>query len=128
MTAQIPLDLAGASLSDRSKIARVLAIIRRHVGRPAAISMHAIAAQVGISTRDVQDIVKLLVEERSWPIGSGTKPYGYYLIRSEDELRQNYQHFVRRGVSNLRHARAYKKASIVGPIVGQLEMEVEGEK
>jgi hypothetical protein len=126
VTQQLRLELNGASPKDRARIARVLAVIRIHVGRDRAISMHAIAEQLRISTRDIQDIVKFLVEERSWPIGSATsKPFGYYLIRNEDELRQNYQHFVRRGVSNLRHARAYKKASIVGPIVGQLEIEVE---
>jgi hypothetical protein len=126
VTQQLRLELNGASPKDRARIARVLALIRTRIGRDRAVSMHAISEQLGLSTRDIQDIVKFLVEERSWPIGSATsKPFGYYLIRSEEELRQNYQHFVRRGVSNLRHARAYKKASIVGPIVGQLEMEVD---
>jgi hypothetical protein len=126
MTQQLPLDLNGASPADRSKIARVLAIIRVRVGRAHAVSMHEIAARTGIATRDIQEIVKTLVEERSIPIGSATtKPYGYYLIRSEDELRENYQHFVRRGVSNIRHARAYNKAATIADIVGQLEIEAK---
>jgi hypothetical protein len=126
VTQQLPLDLNGASPADRSKIARVLAIIRVHVGRDRAISMHEIAARTGVSTRDIQDIVKTLVEERSIPIGSATtKPYGYYVIRSEKELEENYQHFVRRGVSNIRHARAFNKPATIEDIVRQVKLEIE---
>ena len=122
MTDQLALDLVAPA--DVKDVERVLAIIGRRVGRANAISMHYIARQVEIGTRDVQAIVKFLVEERQQPIGTATsKPFGYYMIESQDELRENYQHFVRRGVSNLKHARAYNQASIVGPIVGQLEIE-----
>lgn len=112
--------------ADRAKAAKVLLILRSHQGRENAVSMHAIAAELGISSRDVQALVKFLVEERSWPIGTATsRPFGYYVIRNERELEENYQHFIRRGVSNLKHARAYRNSSVVGPIVGQLEIEVK---
>ena len=115
--------------ADLSRAAKVLRIVRQHVGRENAVSMHAIEQQTEIPTRDVQAIVKFLVEERGIAIGTATqRPYGYYLIRSEAELRDNYRHFVRRGVSNLKHARAYNKDSIVGPIVGQLEIETEDKR
>jgi len=122
MNDQLALDLVAPA--DVKDVERVLAIIGRRIGRANAISMHYIAREIGIGARDVQAIVKFLVEERQQPIGTATsKPFGYYMIESQDELRENYQHFVRRGVSNLKHARAYNQASIVGPIVGQLEIE-----
>lgn len=125
MTEQLAFDLTTKGSRDRAAIAGVLDAIRRHIGRENAISMHEIAWLTGRSTRDIQAIVKFLVEERSVPIGTAvSKPFGYYLIRRESELRDNYRHFVRRGVSNLKHARAYNKASVVGPIVGQLEIEI----
>jgi hypothetical protein len=117
---------AWISQTDQLHIGEVLDLIRERVGRENAISMHEISRRLAIDKRDVQAIVKFLVEERSVPIGSAVqRPYGYYLIDSDDELRRNYQHFVRRGVSNLKHARAYMNASVVGPIVGQLEIEIE---
>lgn len=120
---QLALDLT-LKLSDRQKAARVLAMVRRNVGRANAVTMHAIAAEVGISPRDVQAIVKFLVEERGCAIGTGTSaPFGYYLIRDLSELTENYRHFIRRGLSNIKHARAYYKASILGEIVGQLTIE-----
>jgi hypothetical protein len=115
--------------AERARAAKVLGVIRQHVGRASAVSMYEISQRTAVSPRDVQAIVKFLVEERGVPIGSATsEPFGYYVIRSEDELQDNYRHFVRRGVSNLRHASAFKKASIVGPIVGQLEIEVEDKR
>jgi hypothetical protein len=122
---QLAFDLTTKGSRDRVAIAKVLLIIRQRIGRENALSMHAIASATGVRPRDVQAIVKFLVEERSVAIGSAvSEPFGYYMIRSEQELRLNFQHFVRRGVSNLKHARAYNKASIVGPIVGQLEIEI----
>jgi hypothetical protein len=109
---------------DRAVIDRVLSLIRLHVGSSDPISLERIAELTGISTRSIQSIVKFVVEEEAEPIGTNTKePFGYYVIESDVELRKNYGHFLRRGLSNLKHARAYNKQSIVGPIVGQLELE-----
>jgi hypothetical protein len=125
---QLAFDIATKGSKDRERISRVLAIIRQHVGRDNAIKPAAVADLAKISYRDVQAVVKFLVEDMGKPIGTATsQPFGYYMIRDVRELQQNYRHFVRRGVSNLRHARAFNKASIVGPIVGQLEIEI-GEK
>ncbi len=125
MSEQLAFDITTRGSKDRARIARVLAMIIRHVGRESAVSMHAITAATEIPTRDVQAIVKFLVEERGKAIGTATsKPFGYYMIRSLDELQDNYRHFIRRGVSNLKHARAFNRASAIGPIVGQLEIEI----
>jgi hypothetical protein len=110
---------------DRVRVLKVLRIIRQHLGRENAISPRVVAIETEIDYRDVQAIVKYLVEYCSKPIGSTSgQPPGYYMIRNEDELAANYRHFLRRGISCLRHARAFNKASIVGPIVGQLELEL----
>lgn len=120
---QLPLEWQVRGSNDRVRINQVLAIIRPHRGRDAAISMHSICASTGISTRVVQAIVKFLVEERHLPIGTAvSKPYGYFWIETMEERRSVRNHFVRRALSNLDHAKAYDSDSIVAPIVGQIEM------
>jgi hypothetical protein len=113
----------------RRKVVAVLSRIRRCKGRAAAVSMHTIAEETGIEPRDIQAFVKFLVEERHVPIGTGTaKPFGYFWITSDAERRAVRNQFMRRGLSNLTHARAYDNQRLVGPIVGQLELAIkEGE-
>ena len=124
MTNQLPLDLTGASARERSDVVQVLSIIRRHVGRDNPLPLSAIAAGTNIDTRGIQEIVKFLTEERSIPIGTAwSEPFGYYIIRADRELATNYHQFLRRGLSNIKHANAYRRPSIVGPIAGQLEIE-----
>jgi hypothetical protein len=86
--------------------------------------MHEIARETKTNTRLIQAIVKFLVEERHLPIGTApSKPYGYFWIETMDERRTVRNHFVRRALSNLQHARAYDSDSIVAPLVGQIEMK-----
>jgi hypothetical protein len=121
---QLPLQFA--SSADRDVIVRVWDVIRRHSGSEDPISIGDVARLADVTERNVQAAVKLLVEDLGKPIGSNWRaPYGYYVITNEDELRQNFQRFLRRGVSNLKHARAYNSASVVGQVVGQLEIEIE---
>jgi hypothetical protein len=111
------------------KVASVLFLIRKCKGRAAALSMHAIAEATKIPTRDIQAIVKVLVEERHLPIGTAvTKPIGYFWIETDQERRAVRNHFIRRGVSTLAHARAYDDQQLVAPIVGQLELALKEEK
>lgn len=112
----------------RRKAVAVLTRIRRAKGRAAAVSMHAIAEETEIAPRDIQAIVKALVEERHLPIGTlWKKPYGYFWIATKEELREVRNQFIRRGASTLAHARAYDNEQLVGPIVGQLELALKGE-
>jgi hypothetical protein len=123
VTTQIALNFEG---THKDSVGQVLDVIREHSGRNSAVSMHEIYRITGVNTRDIQAIVKYLVEEKSKPIGTRTaRPFGYYIIEVEAELVENYQHFLRRGISCLKHARAYRSAAVIGPIVGQLEMELE---
>lgn len=129
MTSNIEQLLAIRDSAIRRKVAAVITRVRRCRGRAAAVSMHVIAEETGISTRDIQAFVKFLVEERRVPIGTNTgKPYGYFWIVTEEERRSVRNQFIRRGVSNLDHARAFDDQQIVGPIVGQLELALKGEE
>ena len=123
MIEQLPIAFQVRGSTERRAVLAVLAQVRPRRGRYAAFSMHLIAGNTGLQTRLIQSIVKFLVEERHLPIGTGTsKPFGYFWIVSNDERRAVRDHFVRRALSNLEHARAYDTDSIVGPLVGQIEI------
>lgn len=126
MSEQLFMDfVSGKARSARRQVFRLIAACK---GRERAVSMHEIAARVEISSRDVQSIVKHLVEDKRLPIGSSvTKPFGYYWIVTEAERRACRNHFIRRALSNLAHAKAYDSDAIVGPLVGQLEIELHKE-
>jgi hypothetical protein len=109
---------------DRAKIARVLAVISQHRGQENPIRGRDVAELAEVTERDVQAIVKILGEELSVPIGSKTsKPWGYYVVVDEAELAANFQQLKRRAASTWRHARAFLKPSVLGPIAGQQEIE-----
>jgi hypothetical protein len=123
---QLPIEFQVRGSDDRQKVIRVLAEIRPHRGRAAAITMHEIAERTGLHTRLIQAIVKFLVEERRLPIGTGTsKPFGYFWITSEEERRSVRNHFVRRALSNLEHAKAFDREDIVGPLVGHIQQQLQ---
>jgi hypothetical protein len=121
---QLPIEYATRGTEERRKVNLVLGQIKPCRGRDAAISMHTIAAETGVNTRLVQSIVKFLVEERHVPIGTATAPpFGYFWITSNEERRAVRNHFVRRALSNLAHAKAYDSDSIVAPLIGQIEID-----
>lgn len=113
----------------RRRAVAVLAAIRKCKGRAAAVSMRTIAEQTEIRERDIQAIVKALVEERHFPIGTSTKkPFGYFWIVTDEERRTVRNQFIRRGASTLAHARAFDNEQLVAPIVGQLELALQEEE
>lgn len=121
---EIPLEFAVRGSEARRQVNSVLAMIRPCRGRHAALSMHTIAANTGVKPRVIQAIVKFLVEERLLPIGTAVaRPFGYFWIVNNDERRAVRDHFVRRALSNLDHARAFDSDSIVAELVGQLAMK-----
>lgn len=108
---------------DRRRARSVLAIVREHRGRAAAIDMHAIASRTGITTREIQTIVKTLVEEHHLPIGTATsRPFGYFWIATNEERKKVRAHFVRRALSTLNHAKAFDSEHIVADLIGQLKL------
>lgn len=107
---------------------RVLTEVRRRCGKPAAIAVADLAAATGIEERRVQQVVKHLVERHQAPIGTATKPpFGYYWIVSDEERREVRDSLVRRAVSTLQRARAYDRSGWVARLIGQAELELDGE-
>ena len=99
-------------------------LIRLHQGRAEAISMSALAREAGLGTRQLQRIIKHLIEDHGEPIGSATgQPTGYYLITDEPE--------VRAAVAQLEHrlgslARRIARLRRIAPeeVFGQMRMEL----
>lgn len=124
---QMAIDFSSRSLT-KHDLDRVRRIIEGRRGRNAAISMEEIYLRTGIGDRRgrlIQEIVKRLVEDEHLPIGTSARPpYGYFWIVTEAERRECRNHFMRRAISILEHAKAYDSDSIVGPLVGQLRIEL----
>jgi hypothetical protein len=119
---QLALSLTAA---DQDRVLRVLRLIEQREGSRSAIRIADIAARTEVPYRDVQEIKKFLVEERQKAIGTLWKrPYGYYMIAAEAELERNFYQFGRRGISNLKHMRAYATPALRAAIVGQLDLFV----
>lgn len=126
MIQQLPLQYQVPNSDEARLVEKIHTIIKGHHGRAAAISMHRISEVTGVQPRLIQAIVKFLVEERLLPIGTSTsKPFGYFWIETDEERRAVRDQFVRRAVSILQHAKAYDSQSIIGPLIGQLELSLE---
>ena len=117
---QPPLNLrggVGAALCGRPVAApvpltdaesRILSLIQR--GRENAISMSALAEAVGIATRELQDVIKHLIEDHGVLIASATgKNHGYYYPVTEDELVSARAQIIHRIQSLARRLRAIDK-------------------
>ncbi len=103
----------------------LLAILRDHRGRAAAIGLDTLAISSGLSERSVQDVVAHLIERHGMPIGSAVKkPMGYFLIETEAELAESLSQLVHRLTALARRIAALKQSTT--PIVlQQLALEIE---
>jgi hypothetical protein len=82
-------------------------------GSAAARQVPEIAAAAGIPARRVQVIIKHLVDDHSWPIGTSmAEPFGNYLIDSSDDLQQTVALLRGRGISMLARAAALSHTSL----------------
>ena len=101
---------------------QVLFLIQR--GRENAISMSALAGAVGISTRELQDVIKHLIEDHGVLIASATgKNHGYYYPVTEDELISARAQIIHRIQSLARRLRAIDREAFE-EIFGQGRMEL----
>lgn len=83
----------------------VLSLIQR--GRENAISMPALAEAVGITTRELQQIIQHLINDHGVLIASATgRNHGYYYPQSEDEYRAAAAQLEHRIISLARRLRA----------------------
>ena len=103
----------------------VLDVLRRHRGRAQAIGLDVLAASAGISEREVQSAVALLIEQHHMPIGSAVKkPMGYYLIETEEELAESLSQLTHRITALARRVAALKR-STTPVVLNQLALEIE---
>ena len=89
---------------------QVLSLIQR--GRQNAIAMPALANACGISTRELQQIIQGLINDRGVFIASATgKNHGYYIPETAEEYRAAVDQLKHRIISLARRIRAMDRAA-----------------
>jgi len=90
--------------------AKVLSLIQR--GRENAISMPALANACGIKTRELQQVIQGMINERGVFIASATgRNHGYYIPETADEYKNAVDQLKHRIISLARRIRAMDKAA-----------------
>jgi hypothetical protein len=89
---------------------RVLAALLDHWGVKNAIHVPALAAQVGIPMRRLQEIVADLAVFYGVRIAASLS-CGYFIIETPAEADAVFEHLMSRSISGLRHARAIKRTT-----------------
>lgn len=93
-----------------------------------AVSNRKLAALTGIEERKAQDLVKHLVEEHHYPIGSATgKPHGYYWITTAEEQERSEKQLEHRIISTARRLARLRK-NTPHAILLQLSLDMETEE
>jgi predicted transcriptional regulator len=119
---QIGFDFDAAELTHDERL--ILSLISS--GRENARKNDSIAAASGLHWRRVQMIIKHLIEDHNYFIGSSVgNPAGYYMITDEAEINEVYQSLRHRGISTLFRAARLKKISVEA-VFNQGVLEVKG--
>lgn len=96
-------------------------------GSAAARQVPEIAAAADLPARQVQRIIRHLVDDHGWPIGTSmAEPFGNYLIDSAGELDQTVALLRSRGISILARAAALNRTSLrrfLEQVQAELDME-----
>lgn len=103
---------------------RLLATIKGHRGRKAAVTAEYLAVLLGSCDRDIRMTVKILIEEEGALIGSYGK--GFYWITDQAELDKVTQGLHDRAISLFVREAALKRTSLES-LLGQTAMELKGE-
>lgn len=124
-----PFDLDPTKLCDDAERA-VYAALRR--GRANARSVPTLAADTGLSTREVQSIVKHLILGHGVPVGTSMgKPYGNFIIDDPEDLKQTTDLLRTRAVHQLMRVAALQKMThrrLLEEIQTELEAEAKKER
>ena len=106
---------------------RLLAAIKEHRGRKAAVTSEYLAALMGSHDRDIRLTIKQLIEEQGALIGSATsKPAGFYWITSQAELDVVKKGLRARGLSCFVRLAKLDNTSLES-LLGQTAMELTQE-
>jgi hypothetical protein len=104
--------------------ARVLAELRSHRGRAAAIRVEDLGRVCGISGRECQGVVHRLRVERGVAIASAAaRPAGYYLIETPEELEACVREHRAKALGTLAAMAALRRIHL-RELLGQLALEV----
>lgn len=106
----------------------VWTVLARHRGRQQAVGLDVVAIAADLSERRVQQAIAALIEEHGRPIGSAcTRPMGYFVIETEEELAESLSQLTHRITALARRVAALRQSTT--PLVLQqlaLDMESEG--
>jgi hypothetical protein len=106
-----------------------LTILQAHRGLKHAISVPAMAAQLGVSTRMARDLKKTLVEVHGISIGSSCgKQHGWYLPETQGEVEATLRQYRSRVKSLCVLIAKTTAAANLSGVMRQLAMEFEEEE
>jgi len=106
-------------MTDEARLVRE--ILRRHQGEARAIRAAEIGRMVGLSKRQVADIVREL-RLHGAPIGSRPGRPGFWWITDHQEAREVYRRHIERGREHFRTAAAMRRSFPNLPPVKQTAM------
>ena len=90
---------------------RIISLLKE--GKENARGVHWLASMVGVSDVKLRELVRHLIDEHGYCIGSRTgEPAGYYLITEESEINEVYRSLRHRGISILVRASKLKRISL----------------
>ena len=90
---------------------RIISLLKE--GKENARGGHWLASMVGVSDVKLRELVRHLIDEHGYCIGSRTgEPAGYYLITEESEINEVYRSLRHRGISILVRASKLKRISL----------------
>ena len=101
----------------------ILRIIQRCKGKAQSIRVAVITHETGIPDRKARDLVKQLVEDHNYPIGSC--PAGFFMAETKEEIEEVYHTMVSWALSVLKRAKVFKNNSRLDEVLGQLKMEIK---
>src|SRR4030067_665168 len=82
-------------------------------GKENARGVHWLGSMVGLSDVKLREIVRHLIDEHGYCIGSRTgEPAGYYIITEPEEIDEVYRSLRHRGISILVRASKLRKRSL----------------
>jgi hypothetical protein len=105
---QITLDFTGPLMTGEEQ--RVLAAIKGHVGKAAAIKGKRLAAAIGMNYDEMREVISHLVIGHKVRIASCGK--GYFLAQTPEEIREASRSLKHRGIMVFLHASCLEDASL----------------
>jgi hypothetical protein len=94
-------------------------------GKQNAISVKTLCYLLDMNEPKLRAMVEHLLDDHGISIGTSyNKPFGYYLLTTPEEVRENYDRFVRIGLAHFHRAARIKKTSIE-QVFGQIRLGTE---